>query len=225
MKSLRIKTFRAVCVAFMLFSLNAASKAQSSGEPEWGEAVDGVQMSISDAGLVKPGVPKLVVTFRNTRSEDVDLFLGIIGGSGPRPCLLDGRSIVCNFNFTLELTDAAGATRRLRFKGAVYVAGRLDPYVVWLRAGTTHELELGLDQFYSPDTREYEFRPPRGRYRIALEFEGRGPEPFKAVNRLGQKLNFWKGRLRSNTLTIKDGGRARAPKPSHPEAVRAGGHT
>jgi hypothetical protein len=181
-------------------------------------------MSVTQAGFVKPGVPKLIVTFRNTRNDDVDLFLGIVGGSGPRPCVLDGRSVICTLNFTLQVTDAAGRTRSLSFKGMMYVAGRLDPYVVWLRAGTTQELELGLDQFWSVETREYDFKPPRGRYRVALEFEGRGPGSFNVeTNRLGQKLNFWKGRLRSNTLTIGDTRRARVLQPSHDKAARAGG--
>jgi hypothetical protein len=202
MNSLSIKILNLVCASFLLLIWGLPVKAQSSGNLQWGEAVDGVQMAISEAGTVKPGVPNLRVTFKNNRQEDVDLYLGIIGGSGTRPCVLENRTIPCTFNFTLGVTDAAGKTRRFKFKGIMYVAGRLDPYIAWLRAGATYALDIGLDQFWSPETKEFELKLADGENRIFLEFEGRKPDLMsheQAIN----KMNFWKGTLKSNTLAIE----------------------
>lgn len=201
MKTLSRMVFNTVGVSFLLMLLQPPVVAQSSDDLQWGESVEGVQMSISTAGWAKPGVPKLRVVFRNTRTDDVDLYLGIIGGWSQRPCNVDGKSIPCTFNFALDLTDSKEQIRKLTFKGIMYVAGRLDPYLVWLRAGSTYTLEIGLDQFWSPDTHEYEFKPPLGTYRVSVEFEGRVPERGSHEQR-SNKMNFWKGTLRSNTVEI-----------------------
>jgi hypothetical protein len=202
MKSLCGKVLNLICTSFFLLILSLTVRAQSSGGLQWGEAVDGVQMSISEAGSVKAGEPNLRVTFKNDLKEDVDLYLGIIGGSGPRPCVLENRTIPCTFNFTLSVTDAAGDARRFKFKGIMYVAGRLDPYIAWLRAGSTYALDIGLDQFWSPETKEYDLKLAPGEYRIFLEFEGREPDLMSYEQSIN-KMNFWKGRLKSNTLTIR----------------------
>ena len=202
MKSLCNGVLNLICVSLFICVLSLPVRAQSSDNLQWGEALDGVQMSISEAGSVSTGLPNLRVTFQNNRKEDVDLYLGIIGGSGPRPCLLDNRHIPCTFNFTLGLTDAAGKERRFRFKGIMYVAGRLDPYIAWLRAGSTYALDIGLDQFWAPEMKEYELKLTPGEDKIFLEFEGRTPDLMsheQAIN----KMNFWKGTLRSNTLVIR----------------------
>jgi hypothetical protein len=202
MRSLCIKALNAICVSFFLLLLNLPARAQSSDDPQWGEATDGVQMSISDAGFVEAEVPKLRVTFQNKRKEDIDLYLGTIGGWSPRPCNLDNRSIPCTFNFTLGVTDSTGKTLEFKFKGMMYVAGRLEPYIVWLRAGSTYALDIGLDQFWSPETKEYEFSLAPGKYRIFPEFEGRAPELIDHEQRIN-KMNFWEGKLRSNALEIR----------------------
>lgn len=203
MKSLCSKALSLICITFFLCLLCLPVRGQSSDNLQWGEAVDGVQMSISEAGVVKAGVPNLRVTFQNNRKEDVDLYLGIVGGSGPRPCILENRTVPCTFNFTLGVTDAVGKTRRFRFKGIMYVAGRLDPYIAWLRAGSSYALDIGLDQFWSPETKEYELKLAVGEYKIFLEFEGREPD-LNSHEQSINKMNFWKGRLKSNVLAIRE---------------------
>lgn len=203
MKPLYIRVLNLTCASFFLCILGLPVRAQSSDNLQWGEAVDGVQMSISEAGVVKAGVPNLRVTFRNNRQEDVDLYLGLIGGSGPRPCILGNRSITCTFNFTLGVTDASGSVRRFEFKGMMYVAGSLDPYIAWVRAGSTYALDIGLDQFWSPETKEYELALAPGEYKIFLEFEGREPD-LSSHEQTINKMNFWKGTLKSNALAIRE---------------------
>jgi hypothetical protein len=84
----------------------------------------------------------------------------------------------------------------------MYVAGRLNPYIAWLRAGSTYTLDIGLDQFWSPETKEYELKLAPGDYQIFLEFEGREPDLLSHEQQIN-KMNFWKGTLKSNTLAIR----------------------
>jgi hypothetical protein len=169
------------------------------------EDVNGdVEMSIADGGVVKTGVPNLRVTFRNLRDEEINLYLGTVGGRGPRPCKLDNREVTCTFNFNLSVTDASGTTRKFKFRGMSYVAGRLDPYIVHLQAHSTHTIELGIDQFWSPDTGGYEsLRLDAGKHDISLEFEGRAPGSVNLDQPYIKQMSFWKGKLTSNTLTIR----------------------
>ncbi len=194
MKFLSTKALNTVCASLLLLLLNLPSGAQSSAD---------VEMSIADGGVVKTGVPKLRVTIRNLRDEEINLYLGTIGGWGPRPCKLDNREITCTFNFNLNVTDASGTTRKFTFRGMDYVAGRLDPYVVHLQAHSTYAIELGIDQFWSPDTGDYKsLRLDAGKHDISLQFEGRASGSVNLDQQYIKQMSFWKGKLTSNTLTI-----------------------
>jgi hypothetical protein len=91
MRFLRIKALNTISASLLLLLLNLPSVVQSSAD---------VEMSIVDGGVVKTGVPNLRVTFRNLRDEEINLYLGTIGGQGPRPCKLDNSEITCTFNST-----------------------------------------------------------------------------------------------------------------------------
>jgi hypothetical protein len=160
-------------------------------------------MTISENGLIKPGVPNLLVTFRNTVDRDIQLHLGYIGGSSLRPCKLYNRDISCSFNFLLKVGDDSGAARTYTFRGPSYVAGRLDPYIVYLSARSTSTLELGVDQFWSPATGEYQpLTLSKGIHKLSLQFEGRAPGLFNLDQSELSKLTYWKGTLTSNWLSI-----------------------
>jgi hypothetical protein len=182
----------------------ASASAQESDRRQWGEASGGVQMAVEDAGFVGAGVRRLRVTFRNLRDEEVNLYLGVVGGAGVRPCKLDpAPAAPCDLNFGLDVTDAAGKTRKLTFSGIYYVAGRLDPCVVRLGAGSTYTLEVSTDQFWSPDAKEWGLRLSPGRYHLALEFEGRTPGHVNLDQQYIKQLSFWQGKLTSNSLAVE----------------------
>ena len=162
-----------------------------------------MQMTISENGLIKPAVPNLNVVFRSVVDHDLNIYLGEVGGNSPRPCRLDDRNISCTFNFKLKVTDREGATRIYTFRGMTFVAGRLDPYIVYLRPHSTYTLELGIDQFWSPATREYQalvLAPIT--YKVSLEFEGREPGIVNLDQAYVSKLVFWKGKLTSSSLSL-----------------------
>src|SRR5215211_4205232 len=192
MAFLRINAVNIVCASLLLLLM---SGAQSS---------DVVEMSIAAGDVIKTGVPKLRVTFRNLRDEEINLYLGTIGGRGARPCQLDHREVTCSLNFNLSVTDANGRTRKFEFRGMDHVAGRLDPYIVQLQAHSTYTIELGMDQFWAPDTGDYKtLRLDAGKYNISLQFEGRDPETKNLDQPYIKHMSFWKGKLTSNTLTIE----------------------
>ena len=198
-----------IAVAFVLVCTIPQAIAQTSQPPAISAAVDGVQMTIRENGFIKPGVPNLLVTFHNTVNRDINLYLGYIGGSSRRPCRLYNRDISCSFNFTLKVSSNSGVTRIYTFRGPSYVAGRLDPYIVFLSARSTSTLELGVDQFWSPATREYQpLTLSQGLHKLSLQFEGRAQDLFNSDQSKFSKLTYWKGTLTSNWLSIKI---ARAP--------------
>ena len=201
-----------IAVALVLVCSTQQAIAQTSQPPAISAAVNGVQMTIRENGFIKPGVPNLLVTFHNTVDRNINLHLGYTGGSSSRPCKLYNRDISCSFNFTLKVSDRFGTTRIYTFRGPSYVAGRLDPYIVYLSARSTSTLELGVDQFWSPATREYEpVTLSQGLHKLSLQFEGRAPDLFNLDQSELSKLTYWKGTLTSNWLSINI---ARAPTRS-----------
>src|SRR5690349_10570723 len=217
MNPLRFRTL--ITFGFILIVSVAGSTAQTPEPAQTGQAVDGIQLTISENGLINPGVPKLQAVFRNVTDHDINLNLGEVGGSSPRPCKLDNRDISCTLNFQLDVTDRNGATRTYTFRGTSFVAGRVDPYIVYLRPQSTYTLELGVDQFWSPATREYQSLVLLAdRYKLSLEFEGREPGIVNLDQSYISKLIFWKGKLISNSLSVTIA-RDRQPNKS-PDASR-----
>ena len=151
---LNVKLVNAICagVCFSLFFTHPL-KAQSQGSLRWGKPVDAIQMSISATGPGKAGLPKFQVTFRNAGARDTSLYLGMRGGSEPH----------VDLRFNLNVTDSRGKTRKFKFRGPGFVAGRLDPYIVHLQAGSTYALDVDMYQFWSPDTREWKLNLAPGR--------------------------------------------------------------
>lgn len=207
---MRIKIL--IIAGLILFALPGHSSAQTAPT---GETPADLQMVITQNGLIKPGVPSLQVVFRNVSDRDVDIYLGDIGGWSPRPCKLDNRETTCTFNFNLNVADGTGAQRSYTFRGASYVAGAFGPYTVHLRPHDTYTLELGIDQFHSPATREYQpLALAPGACKISLEFAGLAPSfPNADPQHLAK---FWKGKLTSNFLSIEIAGAGQQPNPHTP---------
>ena len=193
-----------IAVGFILISVGRLqAQAAEPRQTQTNEAVDGLQMTISEIGLVKQGVPNLRVVFRNLVDHDLNLVLGEVGGSSPRLCKLDNRNLPCTLSFKLTVNDRNGPARTYTFRGIAFVAGRIDPYIIYLRPHSTYALELGLDQFWSPATREFEplaLSPET--YKLSLEFEGREPGPVNTGQEYISKMTFWKGKITSNLLSI-----------------------
>jgi hypothetical protein len=184
------------CLFLNLLLSSASSRVQSIGNVQWGATVDGLQMSISASGAHDLDVPEFQVALRNAGKQDVSVNLGHMLANG---------KVQLPENISLNLTDDGGKTRKLKFFDRRYpgVAGRVDDYVVPLRAGSTYTLNLSLDQFWSPDTKEFELKIFPAKYQIMAQFEGGGAKTSN-LDVPGIKLmNFWLGKLQSNIMVVE----------------------
>ena len=198
MKALKIIATGASCACLFLslFFSSAASRGQAIDNSQWGTQVNGLQMSISAVDSSEADVPEFQVAFRNAGEQDVTLNLGMM--------LANGKVQLPN-RIRINLTDGSGKTRKLRFADKRYgfVAGRVDDYIVPLRAGSIYTLKLSLNQFWSPDTKEFALKLSTGKYQVTAQFEGGGASAVN-LDMPGIKLmNFWNGKLQSNTLELE----------------------
>jgi hypothetical protein len=181
-------------VGFAAFSL--PSKGQTIESLQWGSSVAGLQISLFAVDSSKGSDPELQLALRNVGNQDITLNLGSMMANG---------KVQLPDNITLNVSDAQGRKRKFNFgdKKHSFVAGRLDDYVVPLRAGSSYTLRLTLDQFWCQETNEVEVRLLPGKNQLSAEFEG-GNAKLVNLDMPGIKLmNFWVGKVQSNTLSIE----------------------
>lgn len=99
------------------------------------------------------------------------------------------------------LTDGGGTIRQLQHDDPP-VAGRVDDYLVALRAGSIYTLRLPLNRYSSPATKEYRLKLTPGHYRIEARFTGWDAESINLDTTGIGLLNFWKGAVRSNVVDL-----------------------
>src|SRR5215471_4428678 len=170
-----------------------ASAATTGDSVQWGSPSDGVQMSLSSP---EPSDSELQLALRNVGDHDVTLNLGWM--------LANGKVQLPNY-ISLNLTDGKGKTRLFQFtdKNHSRVAGRVDDYVVPLRVGSMFTLALRLDQFWCQETMEFEMKLLPGENRLTAQFEGRGAKQANLDMPAMKLMNFWLGKIESNTLIIE----------------------
>jgi hypothetical protein len=173
----------------------STTTSRSIENRQWGPATDGLQMSLSVLTTGQRENPEFEVAFRNLGEHDVSLNLGMMLANGK--VQLPGK-------IHLQIVDGSGRSRELHFSDKRYaaVAGRVDDYVVPLRAGSTYTLKLRLDQFWSPDTQEFALQLKPGRYELSAQFQGGGAEHFNTGMEGMKLMNFWKGKLQSNVVVF-----------------------
>ena len=162
---------------------------RSQTTTDYGNATNGVQMCLTSSG------PNLEVAFRNIGDRDVALNLGVMMANG---------KIQLPNRIAIKFTDAQGKTRLFKFSDKRYptVSGRLDDYVLPLRAGSMYTLQLTLDQFWCEETKEFSIPPLSGNNYLTAQFEGTGAHTVN-LDMPGIKLmNFWLGNVESNILAM-----------------------
>ena len=179
---------------YFLLSLTPSSTCgQTLEAPDWGQPTEGLQMSLSSNDS---SGSDLIVALRNVGDHDVTLNLGYMLANG---------KLQLPDHISLKLTEAQGKRRTFKFadKKHAGVAGRLDDYVVPLRVGSMYTLKLTLDQFWCLETKEFEIRLLPGRNQLTAQFQGSGANVVN-LDMPGIKLmNFWLGKVESNTLVIE----------------------
>jgi hypothetical protein len=181
-------------VGFATFS--HPCRSQTIEGRQWGASVAGLEISLFAVDSSKGRDPELQLALRNVGDQDITLNLGSMMANG---------KVQLPDNITLNFSDAQGRVRKFKFgdKKHSMVAGRLDDYVVPLRAGSTYTLRLSLDQFWCQETSEFKVRLLPGKNQLSAEFEGGGAKLVN-LDMPGIKLmNFWSGKVQSNTLSIE----------------------
>jgi hypothetical protein len=198
MKTLKATVLSAlsICLSLALFLSSAPLSVQSAESFQWGAPVGGLQMSISASGSRNIDVPEFQVALRNIGDRDVMLNLGSMLANG---------KVQLPRRIGLTLTDAGGRTRELHFFDKRYpaIVGRVDDYVVPLRVGSTYILTLNLDQFWSPETKEFQLQIPPGKNLITAQFEGSGARSSNLDTPGMRLMNIWEGKLQSNALAVE----------------------
>jgi hypothetical protein len=186
-----------LCWAVVLGTASHAVSLQQSLPfvvTDWGSANTGLRMSISSATTAteRGEQPAFYVAVENVGNRDVVVNLGTMISNG---------KVMFPEAVRLFLTDSQGRTRELQYFDRRYpgIAGRVDDFIVSLRAGTVHAIRVSLDNYWSTETNGPVLNLVRGRYRIEARFDGQGARSLNGDTPGIGLLNFWKGTLRSNT--------------------------
>jgi hypothetical protein len=169
-----------------------------SARQEWGPVSGGLRMAISS--IISGNLPRehtaFYVAIQNVGDADIVLNLGQMLANG---------KVMFPKAIRLTLTDAQGKTRELHFSDKRYpvVAGRVDDFTVALRSGSIYALRVSLDQYWSPETKEYVLTLSDGRYRISARLEGQGAKSVNIDMQGIALMNFWKGTVQSNSFEFE----------------------
>jgi hypothetical protein len=159
-------------------------------DKDCGRAVNGLQLCLVSSRS------NLELAFRNISDHDVTLNLGMMMANG---------KVQLPERVAMKFTDAQGKTRVFQFGDKRYpgVAGRIDDYVVPLRAGSTYTLQLTLDQFWCLETKEFSIPLLSGDNFLTAQFEGTGANAVNLDMPGIRLMNFWFGKVESNTLKLR----------------------
>jgi hypothetical protein len=161
-----------------------------SPQQVWGPASDGVRMALSAAAATaSPSKAEFCLAFQNVGSEDALLNLGIMVKGFQEPWAI-----------RLILTDPAGQPREILYRTTrVWVRGRVDDLTVPLPSGGTYVIRIDLAQLSLYPKLELR----RGRYRLAVRFEGQGPQWLNLDTPNISVWRFWKGTAESNSVEFE----------------------
>jgi hypothetical protein len=136
-----------------------------------------------------------MLALQNVSDHDLTLNLGVTMANG---------KVQLPDRVAIKFTDAQGKTRIFKFADKRYpaVAGRVDDYVVPIRAGSSYTLVLKSDQFWCHETNEFSIVLSSGDNQLTAQYEGAGATALNADMAGVRLMNFWPGKVESNTLTL-----------------------
>jgi len=153
----------------LVLSLFVLTRALTAGESLTTERPKGqpseaeLRMSISVAiPKEAKGATRFRVTIENTGAQDVILNLGTMLANG---------KVHLPEAIHLILTDSTGQTRELHFADRRFpgLGGRVDDYSVPLRVGSVYTVALNLNDYWCPETKEFDLKLAPGEYRVRAE--------------------------------------------------------
>jgi hypothetical protein len=184
-----------------LMVLGGLSAALKPSAETWGEAVNGLQMTIylERAQGVPSKIPKFRVELRNAAQKELVVNLGMMLANGK---MQYPSAIV------LVLTDAQGKSRRLDLREPGAIAGRVDPLVLPVPIGATFSIPVDLDKYWAAESKEFDYKLKPGNYSLEAQFTGRGVSQQEAnLDVKGIALMpYWMGSITSNRLRFEVSG-------------------
>lgn len=154
-----------------------------------GDPVDGLRICLASSNSY------LMLALQNVSDHDVTLNLGVTLANG---------KVQLPDRIKIKFTDAQGKTRIFKFADKRYpgVAGRVDDYVVPLRAGSTYTLVLKPEQFWCQETNEFSIAFLSGDNQLTAQYEGSVANALNSDMAAIKLIKFWLGKVESNTLTL-----------------------
>jgi uncharacterized protein (TIGR03067 family) len=167
----------------------AQPPAKAPDEPsDWGVPRGGLRLGLYSTKDKGDGTARLMVVFDNVGTDDLVINLGIMLDSGKKQVPMAVRLI---------FTDSEGKKHIIR-RNEPRVAGRVDPFVVPLPAGSRYSLIPRDDVDGMID------RLPPGRYRVRAEFVGEavGEKDVSADSKGVAGLTYWTGTIQSDECAV-----------------------
>jgi len=164
-------------------------------QPPFPVVTEGLQVSLAaeTEGVTPGSLPHFRVELHNTSEKDFSVSLGFICGKQYPSAVL------------LLVTDAQGQTRRLILRGPGVIAGRVDPFVVPLAAGSRFSIPVNLDDYrYFPmaPSRDFDWKWEPGVYSLQAQFKSNGAPQFNNGSGMIPGL-YWTGTITSNSVRFE----------------------
>jgi len=157
------------------------------------ETGEGLKMSIRTTAPENSNSLRIHITFENVSDDDALLNLGMM--------LANGKTLVPDA-IRLVLNGPDGQSRELKFHNT-RVAGRIDDYIVPLRAGSAYTIKLSLKEYWCPETKESYLRLNSGRYELRAKFIGKGARHVNSDTEGLGLIHFWTGKLNSDVAMFE----------------------
>ncbi|MBL7043046.1 MAG: hypothetical protein ISR77_30720 [Pirellulaceae bacterium] len=161
-------------------------------------AIEGLELSILSVSADSNDPIRLKVVFENVSDRDIVLNLGMMLANG---------KVQLPEEIRLTLTDESGRSRQLHFSDRRYpgVSGRVDDYIVPLRAGSAYTLNLSLRDYWCPKSKEFTLELKPERYTVRAEFTGKSARHLNSDTEGLEFMPFWTGKLKSAAVHFQIG--------------------
>lgn len=180
--------------AFVIIS--SVARPAAFAEPPTPVNDAGLKLSIASISLDDDDAITLKLAFENLSNEDMVLNLGEM--------LANGKVQLPN-EVRLTLTDGSGQTRELYFSDKRYpgVAGRVDDYILALRAGSVYSLALNMKNFWCPKSKEFSIGFSPQEYTVRASFTGQGARFLNSDTEGLKNMPFFTGTVHSDSTSFR----------------------
>lgn len=189
--------FLAALAAFSPLPMTARLRAADPKSPAPGPEAKGLRIRLRLPEVARGGEAPghCFVDLENRSEKDLNLKLGfsLANGKSHHPEAL-----------RMLLTGPGDERRELIYAGIPGIAGRVDPYIVPLPAGSGYSLRLRFADFADVKTgQRVDFAAKE--QSLAVEFEGQAITETNSDDSAVALITVWRGTIRSETTPLRAG--------------------